>query len=103
VLFGLTGAMVMPNGMSLMMQAYGPQRRATAMGWFQFAMTGAPTIGLVAGGPLIDVIGWRSIFWIFAGVSLVAFVVGWIVVRETPRQAGASIDSGPACSARCWR
>lgn len=92
VLFGLTGAMVMPNGMSLMMQAYGPERRATAMGWFQFAMTGAPTIGLVAGGPLIEVIGWRSIFLIFAGVSLVACAVGAVVVRETPRQAGASID-----------
>jgi len=92
VLFGLTGAMVMPNGMALMMQAYGPQRRATAMGWFQFAMTGAPTIGLVVGGPLIEVIGWRSIFLIFAGVSFVACVVGVFVVRETPRQGGASID-----------
>ena len=92
VLFGLTGAMVMPNGMALMMHAYGPQRRATAMGWFQFAMTGAPTIGLVVGGPLIEVIGWRSIFLIFAGVSFVACVVGVFVVRETPRQGGASID-----------
>ena len=45
VLFGMTGALVMPNGMALMMHAYGPTRRATAMGWYQFAMTGAPTIG----------------------------------------------------------
>lgn len=92
VLFGLSGAMVMPNGMSLMMNAYGPYRRATAMGWFQFAMTGAPTIGLVVGGPLIDVVGWRAIFFAFAGVSLVALVVGIAVVRPTPRQHSASLD-----------
>ena len=44
-----------------------PERRATAVGWFQFAVTGAPTIGLVAGGPLIDAAGWRVVFFAFAG------------------------------------
>jgi EmrB/QacA subfamily drug resistance transporter len=92
VLFGLSGALVMPNGMSLMMHAYGPRRRATAMGWFQFAMTGAPTIGLVAGGPMIDVVGWRAIFFAFAGVSVVALVAGALVLRDTPRQAQVPLD-----------
>ncbi|MEL7156052.1 MAG: MFS transporter [Actinomycetota bacterium] len=92
VLFGITGAFVMPNGMALMMHAYGPERRATAMGWFQFAMTGAPTIGLVVGGPLIDVVGWRWIFAAFAVVSALAAVVGHRFIRPTPRQPGATID-----------
>jgi MFS family permease len=92
VLFGITGALVMPNGMSLMMHAYGPRRRATAMGWFQFAMTGAPTIGLVVGGPLIDVVGWRTIFFAFAVVSLAALVLGAMVLRDTPRQAQVRLD-----------
>jgi MFS family permease len=92
VLFGLTGAFVMPNGMSLMMYAYGPRRRATAMGWFQFAMTGAPTIGLVVGGPLIDVVGWRAIFFAFAVVSLAALALGAVVLRDTPRQAQVRLD-----------
>ncbi len=92
VLFGVTGAMVMPNGMALMMHAYGPERRSTAVGWFQFAMTGAPTIGLVAGGPLIDWLGWRSIFLIFAGVSLGALTLGALLLRPTPRQHGVRLD-----------
>ncbi len=82
--FGMFGALVQPNGMALMMAAYGRERRATAMGWFQFATTGAPTIGLVVGGPLISQIGWRGIFWIFAGVSLVAFGLAYRVLRESP-------------------
>lgn len=92
VLFGVTGAMVMPNGMALMMHAFGAERRATAVGWFQFAMTGAPTLGLVAGGPLIDLLGWRLVFLVFAGVSLTALSLGTILVRPTPRQAGTPLD-----------
>ena len=92
VLFGVTGAFVTPNGMALMMQAYGPARRATAMGWYQFAMTGAPTIGLVIGGPMIDVVGWRWIFAAFAVVSTIALLVGYRVIRPTERQHGVSID-----------
>jgi len=92
VLFGACGACVNPSAMSLMMHAYGPDRRATAVGWFQFAVTGAPTIGLVAGGPLIDAFGWRFIFFCFAGVSLLAFAVGLAVLRPIPRQEGRPLD-----------
>jgi EmrB/QacA subfamily drug resistance transporter len=92
VLFGLTGAMMMPSGMALMMHAYPPKRRATAMGWYQFAMTGAPTIGLVIGGPLIDVVGWRAIFIGFACITLTALVLGLRVLRPTPRQENQPLD-----------
>ncbi|MGI9614861.1 MAG: MFS transporter [Acidimicrobiales bacterium] len=92
VLFGVTGAFVTPNGMALMMHAFGPSRRATAMGWYQFAMTGAPTVGLVVGGPMIDVVGWRWIFAAFAVVSTIALAVGYRKIRPTERQEGVSID-----------
>lgn len=92
VLFGLTGALMMPSSMALMMHAYSIERRATAIGWFQFASTGAPTIGLVAGGPLIDIVGWRMLFLGFAGVTAVAFAVGFVVVRPTPRQDRQRLD-----------
>ena len=92
VLFGLTGAMMMPSGMALMMRAYSADRRATAMGWYQFAMTGAPTLGLVVGGPLIDIVGWRAIFAGFAAVTATALVLGYRVVRPTARQAGQPLD-----------
>ncbi len=92
VLFGLSGAMMMPSGMALMMHAYAADRRATAMGWYQFAMTGAPTLGLVVGGPLIDIVGWRAIFVGFAGVTLAALVLGHRVLRPTPRQGDQPLD-----------
>lgn len=91
-LFGLAGALVVPNSMSLMMHAYGPERRATAMGWFQFAMTGAPTIGLVIGGPLIDTIGWRNLFFGFAVITAAALVASIRLLRPTPVRASHNLD-----------
>ncbi len=98
VLFGVTGALVQPNGMSMMMRAFGPERRATAMGWFQFATTGAPTIGLVIGGPLVDVIGWRPLFFIFSGVALLALGLGSLLLRETVRGPATKLDIEGAVS-----
>ena len=98
VLFGVTGALVQPNGMSMMMRAFGPERRATAMGWFQFATTGAPTIGLVIGGPLVDVIGWRPLFFIFSAVALGALGLGALLLRETVRGPATKLDIAGAAS-----
>ena len=92
VLFGFFAAAVNPNGMALMMHAYGIERRAAAIGWFQFAMTGAPSIGLVVGGPLIELAGWRTIFFLFAGMNLLAFLVGLKLLRPIPRQEGRPLD-----------
>lgn len=92
VIFGMFGACVNPNALALMMHAYGAGGRAKAVGWFQFAMTGAPTIGVVVGGPMIDVVGWRPIFLVFAGITAVAFVAGFFLVRGTPTQTGVKLD-----------
>jgi MFS family permease len=92
VLFGVAGAMLMPTGMALMMQAFGPTERARALGWFQFAMTGAPTIGVVVGGPLIDLIGWRGVFFAFGVISLLSTVTAMAMVKPIPASGGASID-----------
>tara|TARA_B100000902_G_scaffold379698_1_gene414281 strand:- start:116 stop:1567 length:1452 start_codon:yes stop_codon:yes gene_type:complete len=92
VLFGISGALLMPNGMALLMHAFGVEQRARAVGWFQFAMTGAPTIGVVIGGPLLDILGWRSVFAIFGVVGGLATVLAIFVVKPIPKGERASID-----------
>ena len=92
VVFGLCGGLLMPSGMALLMHAFGPAERARAVGWFQFAMTGAPTIGVVIGGPLLNVFGWRGIFLLFGVISLVALVMAVVVVKPIPRGERVPID-----------
>ena len=92
VLFGISGALLMPNGMALLMYSFGAEDRAKAVGWFQFAMTGAPTVGVVAGGPLLDILGWRSIFAVFGVVGAIATILAFIVVKPIPKGERTPID-----------
>ncbi|WP_420452525.1 MFS transporter [Ilumatobacter sp.] len=89
---GLGIATTMPNAMALIMSAYPSSRRSEAMGWFQMAMTGAPVIGLVVGGPLIDLFGWRILFAILAPISFAGFAAAWKVIRPSTPGEPVPID-----------
>jgi MFS family permease len=95
---GLGIAATMPTAMALLMEAYGVARRPEAMGWFQMAMTGAPVLGLVIGGPLIEALGWRSVFAVLAPISFGGVIAAWRVIRPTARNTSVSIDWWGAAS-----
>lgn len=88
--FGISATM--PNSMALIMEAYPVHRRPEAMGWFQMAMTGAPVLGLIIGGPLIEAFGWRSVFAVLAPVSLLGVVAAWRVIRPSRTRHSVHID-----------
>jgi EmrB/QacA subfamily drug resistance transporter len=85
-------AATMPNSMALIMETYPMHRRSEAMGWFQMAMTGAPVMGLVIGGPLIEAFGWRAVFAVLTPMSLVGIVLAWRVIRPSPPGPRVPID-----------
>ncbi|CAN5373055.1 MFS transporter [soil metagenome] len=95
---GLGIAATMPTAMALLLGAYGVARRSEAMGWFQMAMTGAPVLGLVIGGPLIEAFGWRSVFAVLAPISFGGVIAAWRVIRPTTRNTSVSIDWWGAAS-----
>jgi predicted MFS family arabinose efflux permease len=82
----------MPNGMALVMEAYPVAQRSRAMGWFQMAMTGAPVLGLVVGGPMIEAWGWRAVFAVLAPLTLFGFLAAWRVVRDDGQRQDVAID-----------
>jgi EmrB/QacA subfamily drug resistance transporter len=92
VLAAIPGAAVGPTSMALIMRAYPDDERVKAMGWWALVGAGAPVIGLVAGGPVVDAFGWRWIFIAQAPVSAVALIVGFFVLQETPRTDREPID-----------
>ena len=85
-------AATMPNAMALIMEAYPIERRSEAMGWFQMAMTGAPVVGLVVGGPLIEAFGWRVVFVVLAPIAFLGLFLAWKVIRPSPRKPDVKID-----------
>jgi EmrB/QacA subfamily drug resistance transporter len=84
------GAATGPATMAIILAAFPPSERVKAMGWWSFAGAGAPVIGLVVGGPLVDLVGWRWIFGIqpplaIPGLVLAALVLRPDVTEERPR------------------
>ncbi len=88
----IPGAATGPSSMALIMRAFPEQDRVKAMGWWSLVGAGAPVIGLVAGGPLVDAFGWRVMFVAQAPLALIALAVAIPVLHETPRRAREAID-----------
>ncbi len=86
------GAATGPASMAMILHAFAPGQRAKAMGWWSLVSAGAPVMGLVVGGPLVDAIGWRGIFIVQAPLAALAVVIGWFVLPETERASHTSID-----------
>ena len=97
-LVGLGGAMMIPNGMAIMMAAFPVNQRARAMGWFQFAAVGGPAIGLVTGGALVDALGWRAIFAVYTPIAAIGLLAAVMVVRPTRIAEAKPVDIAGALS-----
>jgi MFS family permease len=85
-LAAVVGAATQPTALALIFTAYPPRDRVWAIGWWSMTGAAAPALGLIAGGPLVDLLGWRVVFLIQAGFSLVALGLAFLVLVETPRR-----------------
>lgn len=93
MLVGFGIACTMPNGMAMVIEAYPPEKRAVALGWFQMVMTGAPVFALILGAWMTDAFGWRSVFILLSPVAALGFISGLRTIRDTgPEREGVRID-----------
>ncbi len=86
------GAATGPAAMALILSAFPPDERVKAMGWWSFMGAGAPVIGLVIGGPLVDLIGWRYIFAVQPPLAVPGILLAWWVLREDQPEPRPSFD-----------
>lgn len=92
VLGATVGAATAPASMSIVNRAFPPERRVQALGWWAAVMAGAPVVGVVAGGPVVENVGWR---WIFVGqvvFTALATLSAYYVLPETPRRVRVRFD-----------
>ncbi len=86
------GAALGPATMAVINRIFPPRERVKALGYWSMVAAGAPVLGVVAGGPLVDSVGWRVIFAVQAPLCLVGFVLAWVMLPETPRGRRARFD-----------
>lgn len=92
IIWAAAGAAAGPASMALIMEVFDAEERVKAMGWWSFVGAGAPVIGVVAGGPIVEAYTWRWVFAAQVPISVVAFVGGLWFLRNTISQATAKFD-----------
>jgi EmrB/QacA subfamily drug resistance transporter len=88
VLGAVGGAATGPASMAMIARVFPRERRVQALGLWSLVMAGAPVLGVVAGGPVVEAFGWR---WIFVGqvvFTAAALVVAYAVLPDGRRSAG---------------
>jgi EmrB/QacA subfamily drug resistance transporter len=94
----VVGAATMPTSMALIMSVFAPAERVKAMGWWSLVAAGAPSVGLVVGGPLVEAFGWRTIFLLQAGFAVVPVILAVLILGETKRKERVRFDVAGAAS-----
>lgn len=86
------GAVAGPCSLAIINRLFPPAERSKALGFWSLVIAGGPVLGLVVGGPLVETVGWRIIFWAQAPLLLASVAVAWLLLPETPRRERVHFD-----------
>jgi len=93
VLQGVGGGMLMPIGMTIIMQAVGPQEMGKMMGIFGVPMLIAPALGPVLGGWFVQDFTWRLIFYVNVPIGIIGLIAASRYLVETHTTRGLRLDA----------
>jgi len=86
------GSATGPSAMAYINRMFRADERVRPLGYWSFVTAGAPVIGVVAGTPLVEIFGWRVIFFVQAPLSLLGALVSWRLLPETDRRDNVRFD-----------
>ena len=93
---GVGAALLAPLSLSILVDAYPPERRAWAIGiWATVAGFGFGG-GPILGGLLIELFDWSAIFWMNVPIGIVGMLVTLAFVRESRDPNARRLDLGGA-------
>src|SRR4051795_4985897 len=91
---GATGGAMQPLSQAVMLEAFPPEQRGKAMGFWGLGIVVAPILGPVLGGWLTDTYSWRWVFYINLPVGIASLVMTKLYVFDPAylRQEASKID-----------
>jgi DHA2 family multidrug resistance protein len=94
IIQGATGGAMQPLSQAVLLEAFPPQDRGKAMGFWGLGIVVAPILGPVLGGWLTDSYSWRWVFYINLPVGIASLVMTWLYVFDPPylKRASNRID-----------
>jgi EmrB/QacA subfamily drug resistance transporter len=91
---GVGAAVMLPSSLAILGAVYSGEARGRAVGIWAAAGAMAGAIGPVAGGWLIDVSGWRSIFLLNLPVAFAALMLAWLFAPPLDDSHTSTLDLG---------
>ena len=89
-----------PSANALLCAAAPPEKRGRALGIYNIGMAFGATSGLVLGNALAAKIGWRNVFWIAGGPSILLAGAAAFVAAPARLSARTKLPPGPTSSPR---
>src|SRR4051812_32988886 len=84
ILQGATGGALQPLSQAVLLEAFPPQDRGKAMGFWGLGIVTAPILGPVLGGWLTDTYTWRWVFYINIPVGIASIVMTKLYIFDPP-------------------
>jgi MFS transporter, DHA2 family, multidrug resistance protein len=84
VLQGATGGALQPLSQAVLLEAFPPQDRGKAMGFWGLGIVVAPILGPVLGGWLTDAYSWRWVFYINIPIGIASIVMTHLYIFDPP-------------------
>ncbi len=83
--------------MAMILKEFHADERVKAMGYWSLVGAGGPVMGVALGGPLIEAVGWRALFWVQLPLIVVAVLVTGAILPGHPEvdeehATGRSLD-----------
>lgn len=75
-----------PSAMAMIFHVFTDEQRTKAVGWWAIGGPASAALGLIMGGPMVDMFGWRSVFLFQIVVGVVAWVMALRGLPETDKQ-----------------
>ena len=97
---GLAAGVVQPIPAIIIMRAFAPHEQGRASGLFGMGVVLAPAIGPSVGGVLVDVFGWRSIFFMVVPLCLASL---WLAYKYVPVTAPGGVAANRNGAGLDWR
>jgi DHA2 family multidrug resistance protein len=94
VIQGAAGGALQPLSQAVLLEAFPPEMRGKAMGFWGLGIVVAPILGPVLGGWLTDSYTWRWVFYINIPVGIASVVMTKLFIFDPPyvRRTSQSID-----------
>jgi MFS transporter, DHA2 family, methylenomycin A resistance protein len=101
IIQGVGGAVMSSLTLSLIAEAYPPETRTGPIGLWAAVSGLAVAGGSVAGGLLLSVFPWSSIFWVNVPIGIATVVISQVVVAESREPAPRPFDTGGVTLSAC--